>query len=263
MSVRFKVIVTGWKAGPWAEACLQSLAAQSYKNYDASLTDDASGDPDLAFLLKRYSAQYGWDLMLNHRHCGALFNQVRAIRRIAHDDDDVIVFLDMDDKLAHANVLEFLAGIYADPAIQLTYGSYAPVPPSPTCIPAKPYPKWVVQENAYRQFALMPERGGGIFWNHLRTFRFRLFRALDESDFIGPDGRYYQCAGDAALMFPCLELAGGRFRFINDVLYHYTSNNPNSDWRVRGKETWNNILHILRKPAKSPLVEAHLPATVH
>lgn len=252
-SVLFKIIVTGWKAGPWAERCLQSIIAQTYPHYEVIVTDDASDDPALSALLQRYCEQYGWNLILNVRHCGALFNQVRAIRRIARDEDDVIVFLDMDDRFAHPHVLEYLAQVYADRSIQLTYGSYIPIPPSSTCIPAQPYPPWVIRENAYRRFALMPERGGGIFWNHLRTFRFRLFQALDESDFIGPDGRYYQCGGDAALMFPCLELSGGHFRFIGEILYHYTSNNPNSDWRIRGRETWENVLHILRKPPKSPL----------
>jgi hypothetical protein len=46
------------------------------------------------------------------------------------------------------------------------------------------------------------------------------------------NGNYYEMAGDCAFMYPMLELARERTKFINDVLYVYNRTNPISDDKV-------------------------------
>ena len=72
----------------------------------------------------------------------------------------------------------------------------------------------------------------GFLCSHLRTYKRWLVDKIDGTDF-QIDGRFYPCAGDLALMFPMVEMAGpAHARFIEDVLYLYNAVNPLNEARV-------------------------------
>ena len=66
------------------------------------------------------------------------------------------------------------------------------------------------------------------YWNfsHLKTFKFELFRQIKKEDFLDIDGKFMKCTYDLALMFPIAEMSGGKFKFIEDILYVYNNDNP-------------------------------------
>ena len=47
------------------------------------------------------------------------------------------------------------------------------------------------------------------------------------------DGEFFKMSGDAAMMYPMVEMAGDkRVRYLSDINYTYNDSNPISEWRV-------------------------------
>ena len=227
--MRYQIISVSRNAAPWLPACLASIAAQTGQPFDVCVIDDASDDGSDE-IIRDFAEERGWAYHLNTKCQGALANQCLAFDSLAPADDDVVVIVDGDDRLAHPGVLDRLQLAYANPAVQLTYGSYRPDPPSESCPMARPYPAEVVRARSFRTGMYSV----GLLYNHLRTFRAGAFRTLDrEMRFKWPNGEWFDCCTDSAVMLPLLEVAGENHRFIPDVLYIYSSANPTSDWRER------------------------------
>ncbi len=124
---------------------------------------------------------------------------------------DIVAWLDLDDWLGHDHVLEFIARVYEDPNVWLTYGSYRHADGRPgICAP--------YETDRYRE---EPWRA-----SHLKTFRARLLQEIPRADLMGPDGSWLTRAVDQAVMLPMLEMAGPEHaRFIPEtlVIYNYAT----------------------------------------
>jgi len=215
----------------WLPACLKSIAEQAWDNFDVIVIDDASDDGLQSDFVANYCEEKGWTAVLNETPKGAMYNHVYAIRNFC-DPEDVVVFVDGDDRLAHEYVLQTLDKFYSTGKYDLTYGSYDSVPRSKTCIQAKPYPPKVVKNREFRTYT----RVNGLHVNHLRTVKAKLPLKLGNENFTFPDGEWFKACTDTAMMIPCLELAGRRHVVIPDILYLYNSENPASDWRTKLNE---------------------------
>lgn len=244
----FKIICTGWNAGPWVDGCLGSISRQTYTNYDVCVVDDGSDDGKIADQIFNWCAVNGWNCMLRKERHGALRNQVEGIRMMDPDPGDVIVFLDLDDQFADVDVLSRLDRHYQDGSL-VVYTQYQSVPHSPTCAPSKPYPRQVVRTGGYRHYA----RFNGFCHNHLRSFKAKLFLALAEEDFRDRNGGWFRSAADTVLMVPCMELAYERVKFVNDVMLNYNSANPLSDWRTQPRQCDDDNDWVLSRPRKERL----------
>lgn len=238
---RFKIVSCGRNQSRWLLDCFDSIAKQTDDKFEVCVVDDASDDGKAQGIIERYCTARGWTFLLNNMRRGAMFNQVNAIEALNPESDDVIVIVDSDDRLAHDRVLERLR-FYYEGEVDMTYGSYRSEPFSPTCSPALPYPPDVIRRGTYRQYA---STGGGLLTNHLRTFKFGLFSQLSYDDFRFEDGQWFPACCDTAIMIPCLELSRGRHRFIEEELYVYNSENPNSDWRTQPGEVDRVHAYIL------------------
>jgi glycosyltransferase involved in cell wall biosynthesis len=231
----------------WLKGTLDSIVEQVYSNYDVCVVDDASTDEGQAQFIEEYCKRYDWSYILRDKHVGAMANQVAAINEICDDDDDVIVIVDGDDRLADPGVLSYLDAVYRKGTVDMTYGSYTPEPPSKTCPMSRDYPHEVVMSGNYRAWT----RKHGIMFNHLRTFKYKLFRQMDEDvDFKWPNGEWFEACADTAIMIPALELSRGRWRHLTKKLYVYNSENPISDWRKRAdtiNKTHEYILGTLKR----------------
>lgn len=244
MTVRFKIISCGYKAGPWLERCADSIASQTYRDFDVIFVDDASPGEEESRILNRIvteqnktfdmrledggdSWKRGWFVTERTENVGPLRNQHESIHYICEDDDDVIVIVDSDDFLPHPNVLERLATYYEDDTL-LTYGSYKPVPASKTCPPVRAYPPEVIKNRSFREFT----RQHGVYFNHLRTYKYGLYKSIDPDTYFIRDGKWIRNSIDLAAMIPLLEAAGDRHKYVKDVLLCYNSENPISYWRI-------------------------------
>lgn len=245
--MRFKIITAVFNATNFFDRYVLSIEKLSYPHYDVVIVDDASTDGTRQKVWEACDKN-GWMGILQDQKRGALYNQVAGIRALNCQPDDILVFVDGDDQLAHADVLQRLVFWYESTNAKLCYGQYLPVPQSATCTLAAEFPPEIIERRTFREVAA---RRGGIYWNHLRTFKYELFAQLTDEDFKNDFGEWYKTATDAALMYPCLELAAPYITFIPEVLYYYTSDNEISDWRIQPKQCDRDHMHILsRKPKR-------------
>lgn len=255
--MRFKIVSVGGTCAQFMEWTLASIEEQSVDNWDHWATYDPSPD-DGAGVLKRWRDERAgdprWNYTLNTQSKWAVRNQVETIEALEPEDEDIIVFLDLDgDKFAHRDVLAHLGEYYADGTL-LTYGSYTPVPSDGNPGPAKPFPEAVVQANSYRSHILSVE----CCFNHLRTISGKIFNNMPMDQFRfaedGPrKGSWYDGGTDYVFMASGLELAGGKYKCIPEVLCLYNNANPRADYLTRGTEATRATQEFLRRPPLAPL----------
>ncbi len=184
--------------------CLESMTRQKGPRWGAVIFDDAS-DPEFAEHFEVACEGLGerCTVIRNRRRRGLLANMVTAIRTICADADTVIVTLDADDALIGDRVLERLAAEYRRGA-DVTVGSMLRTDKEadyPVC------------------FERPREHRGGNVWQHLRSFRKRLFDAIPD-EALRLDGDYVDLANDWGFMLPIVEMADNPVH-IPEPLYLY------------------------------------------
>lgn len=254
--MNFLIVVTGRNCEPWAKACLDSIASQTLNHrMRVCVVDDASNDRTWD-IVAGYAplADVGWRFHHRPRPVGAMRNQWDAWRELAPADDDVVVWVDLDDRLAHDRVLETVERAYLDGAL-VTYGSYRSEPHAATCHQAAAYPVDVLTDGQGLRWHIVHTRGAGIRFNHLRTVSGRVMAHIEKADLVGPRGDFWETGADAAVMTPAIELAAERTVVLPDVLYVYTSDNPMSDWRRNTRLVQRNHHEMFARPPKPRLVD--------
>ena len=119
----------------------------------------------------------------------------------------MIITLDADDALIGDHVLERVRAEYADGA-DATVGSMLRLDKEAFYPPNLDNPRW----------------WDSNVWQHLRTFRKRLFDAIDIKD-LKIDGEWIDVATDWAFMVPIVEMASNP-RHIAEPLYLYEPAEP-------------------------------------
>jgi len=220
----FVILVPSYKNVAWYEKNLDSIFAQNYPHYRVIYIDDCSPDNTGKYVrdyITMHQLEDRISLIINEQRKGALANLYYGIHSC--DDREIIVTVDGDDWLAHENVLTILAQIYKDQNVWLTFGQYSHTWGGMGC--ARPISSDIIERNAYRE---KPSPA-----SHLRTFYSWLFKMIKREDLLH-EGAFYPMTWDWAMMYPMLELSGGRFKYIPDVLYIYNVDNPINDFKVDG-----------------------------
>jgi glycosyltransferase involved in cell wall biosynthesis len=243
--VHFKIIVQAYTAGKWIKTCLESIASQKYDNWNVILHVEPSRDNTL-INARHFLDGLGDDrfvLVENKKRKLRSVNDIEAIKMSGAENDDVIMFLDGDDWFYDACVLSYLASVYRDENVWVTWGSY--IHSHDNTIGKAAQQVSDPEEDPYN---------GRRYWrySHLKTFRYFLYKGIRDSDLRKfSNGAYYRVAWDMALMFPMVEMAGPEHsRFIHKILYVYNMKNPLSNERVRLQECLENSHEIrcLRVP---------------
>lgn len=242
---RFKVVCTGRNSVKWVKDCIESIYTQEEMELmDVCIVDDASTD-GTAELVEHFGEKTGFDYTLQTVRKYAMYNQLWAIGVLDPQPEDVIVWVDLDDRLASDWSLTKVREVYDAKGVDLTYGTYRPEPFSKTCAMPKRYDPQTEADNDYRK---ADANGYGMRYNHLRTLKFKIFDQIPKDYFLDRNGNYFTTGPDTAIMLPALELAHGNYECIPDCLYIYNSENPNSEWRVVVKEVNSNHQDMLEKP---------------
>lgn len=242
----FVVVIPSYNNEQWCEKNLQSVFEQDYAQYRVIYIDDCSTDQTkkrVADIITRYGMDDKVTLISNAQRCGATHNFYHAINSC--DDKEIILVLDGDDWFAHRHVMSYLNEVYQDPNVWLTYGQYQEFPTGQRGF-CEDFPGWVVAHNAFRRFQNLPI-------SHLRTFYAGLFKRIKKEDLCDDDGKFFSMTCDKATMAPMIEMAGNRYRFINEILYIYNNTNQISDHRVNHQLQLNLMHKILARPAYQPL----------
>lgn len=204
---------------------ISSILEQDYDNYYVYIINDCSTD-DTSLKIKKYikSHPYGARVIMidNDKRIGAMANYYHVISSL--DDHVIVVNIDGDDWLAGPHVLSYINNLYQNENIWITYGQYKEYPSGNIGFCAG-YPKDVIKNNSYRKH--------GLPISHLRTYYAWLFKKIDPRDLMYR-GQFVQATCDKVLMTPMIEMSGGRFKCVQDVLYIYNATNPLSDMRIAG-----------------------------
>ena len=261
-AVRVHVVTVGRNCEPFALRCLESLAEQTRQNVTVTVVDDASTDGTSDIVAGFCDGRPGWQWQVNSEPVGATRNQYEAWQSADLDDGDVVAWCDLDDALASPDALARLAAAYKRRNVWMTYGNYRPVHSHAgpcddrcscwTCPNVAPYPSRVMHTGKLRSFI---RAGGGFRFNHLRAVTWRLLRRVDVDDLRDDDGNWWTSGPDAAVMLPCLEMAGPRYRVLADVLVNYTADNPASEWRTIVDTVRSNHRQMLSRPPKRMLAQ--------
>lgn len=241
----FKIVSVGWQCADWIEQTLQSVETQNTDDWSICIVYDQSDDNG-AEIIRQWCADRGpqWDYQINEDRRFAVRNQYEAIQRLDPADDDVVVWLDLDgDMLADPGVLSRLATHYQDNTL-LTYGSYKPVPDVGPPMRIDWYPHKVVRNRSYRAYTLQ----GGCCFNHLRTMKGVVAKAIPVEYLQWPDGRWYEIGTDYVFMMSGLELADGRYKCIRDTLLLYNHANPLADNISHAKAGVSCVTDCLNRP---------------
>jgi glycosyltransferase involved in cell wall biosynthesis len=236
----FVIVIPSYKNEAWAEKNILSALNQNYDNFRILFTDDCS--PDNTFDIVKRTID-------NHKNadkCVAIKNQVRkgALENLYNmiyscSDEEIILTLDGDDWFPNGEVLNKLNAVYQNNNVWMTYGQYQNYPDGGIGV-AKQIPQHVINSNGYRQY----------HWcsTHLRTFYTWLFKNIKKEDLMY-EGKFMSMTWDMAMMFPMLEMAKEKSRFISDILYIYNLNNPINDHKVNQK-LQQNLDRLVRTKAK-------------
>ena len=219
------VVIPSYDNVEWYRKNLDSIFNQKYSNWRAIYIDDCSSD-ETGKLVENYVIEKGFQdkivIICNEVRCLALANLYYAIHSC--EDDEIIVMLDGDDWFAHDDVLWIVNKVYQDPNVWLTYGQYSHPWGGLGC--NRTIDKEVIEKNAYRD--------GPLIASHLRTCYAWLFKCIKKEDLLH-NGSFFPMTWDWALMFPMLEMSGGRFKFIREILYIYNTENQINDNKVNPK----------------------------
>jgi len=221
----FKIIIPMFNCEKLAISCIDSVLVQRYKNWRAIIciepSDDSTFEVVSKYLLEKNDKRVL--LVKNSIRKHVPKNHIDCIKLSNPNNEDVIVLLDGDDRFYEADVLDHLNSVYRDDSIWITWGSY---------IFDHDHNK---KGGASTPNAIKDSTNRRLWgFSHLKTFRYFLWRGIKDEDMRElQTGNYYTVAGDMAIMFPMVEMAGrAHSKYIDKILYIYNQSTPFNDEKI-------------------------------
>lgn len=234
----FVIIVPSYNNQKWYKLNLDSILGQDYPYFKVIYINDASTDKT-GELVQEYLQKYDINNKViyieNKENKGALFNLYYTIHGC--NDYEIIVMVDGDDWLTSPYVLSLLNETYQDENVWMTFGQYITnTNLRPGC--CKAFTEEEIEKSDFRH----------IQWrtSHLRTFYSTLFKKIKKEDLLYK-GQFLKVTWDYAMMYPMLEMAHERHRFIPSTLYVYNIYNPLNDFKLYGQEQTSLESYIQNK----------------
>lgn len=234
------VVIPSYNNHEWYQYNLDSIIRQKYPALRIIYIDDCSTDKT-GMLVEKYIMRNHLSritLIRNKKRKGALANLWHAISLCK--PDEIIVNVDGDDWLAHDHVLAHLNQLYQTNDIWLTYGQFKNWP---TKTPGwcKQIPAHIVEKNTFRSY--------GFWFAQPRTYYAWLAQRINPKDLINPQTNdFYRVAGDVALMFPMVEMAGPHIQFVSNVLYVRNVQTPINDFKCHLEEQLRITEYLQTRP---------------
>lgn len=200
-----RVTSTALNVGVLAYHSVQSVVDQTYKEWTLDFHDAVSKDDTVTQALKARKDDARIRIHGEVYRTGPLDKLIPLWR--SFDDNDVIVWLDGDDRLATNKVLEIVAKYHEEAVV--TYGTFmtqdgviwnlGPVSADPR------------SDTAWRA-------------SHLKTFKAGAFKRIHDNDLRDADGAYYSLSIDRCIMLPLLEMFPEKSKHVPNIMYLYNWN---------------------------------------
>lgn len=247
MMHRFKVVVPSFNSVDYISKTLHSIEMQSDRDYDVCVIDDGSTLSRQREIIADFCSRNKWQAIYHDKNYGALYGIVHAIPKMQCQDDDVIILVDGDDWLAHADVFKHVRQIYMQNDVHVTWGQCELYPQEKSPVKyAQPVPQMVIDQKLYRDIPF-------VFW-HLRTFKYGLWKHISDADLRDENGEYFRIMSDKAYLYPLLEMAGKKIYFIEKTLYIYNVENPLNDYANTLPEEHLRVDMLIRERKRYPTV---------
>lgn len=245
---QIKVVVPSFNSVDFLPKTLQSIENQTFKDYQVCVVDDGSTIPKQKEIILEFCKRNHWKFLFHEKNLHSLCSIIHGIEQLNCDDEDVIVLVDGDDWLAHERVFEKLHEIYTNNDLLLTWGQCEIYPQKQTPMKfAQAIPNMVIDRKLFREIPF-------AFW-HLRSFKYKLWRNIKDQDLRDINGEYFKIQGDKAFLFPMLEMAGKKIRFIPETLYIYNIANPLNDFANTPSDEHSRVDLLIRSKPKYPVLE--------
>lgn len=228
---KFIVVIPLYNAKDLIEPCLMSVLDQTYHDIGIIVRDDISNDgtdkvvKDLLGVQKdEFVTNFmGKDIIYirNKSKFYPVGNTYDSVMNYVDNPNAIIGVVDGDDRLLHENAIRKIMDIYENnPGKWLVWsqhknsidreGQSRPLPPDTEIYKSRNY--WSV--------------------THFRTSRAALFHKLRVKDLMDPFVKksFYTYAGDAAFLFPFIEMCGNEHScFWDEELYYYNIDLPSNE----------------------------------
>lgn len=239
MENTFRIITPVYNAEDWIGKCIQSVKDQTYSNFIQVIVDDCSTDNTVESAKKAIGNDSRFVLVERQKKTGTMQGHIMAAE-YDYCEEDIFVHLDGDDWFSSEGVLHRLNQIYQDNNIWCTYGNYETTDGTPSI--CKPIEDTTQPPRLY----LIK----GWIFSQVRSFRGRLWKGIDEEDFLSADGSYFSVA-DVAVFCPILEMAGlERVRFVPEVQMIYNRETPLNDDKVNRDLVIRHAIEIAHRAPK-------------
>lgn len=241
----FVFIINSYNNVEFCERNINSALDQDYPtdHYRIILTCDCCTDQTydiVTEIVNKHPKKQIVTLINNPTRKGAMRNFYEIIHQQCKPHE-IMVTLDGDDFAADNNVLSYLNTVYANPNIWVTYGSYKYFPENCGYTPgARAYPAHIIKNGNFRKHDFVA--------SHLRTYYAWLFQKIAVKDLQDKNGEFYSRCPDLAIMFPLLEMACERHKFIDRVLCVYNVSNPINENAVSIDLVNKTTTEIHRRP---------------
>ena len=233
--MRFLIIVAGWNCETYVKGCLESIKAQTYKDFNVIVVDDASTDGTWNEVCK-YSND--WTRQKNTKNMGGFFNFDSWTRD--WENYDIAVPFALDD-IMKPNALELIAEQY-DKGAWMTYGTY--INKDGFVYTDLEYPEHIHQTRDYRKDKF---RCTGLRTYYKKLYELTQVPPMDEIE----RKQYY----DLEYAFQLMEMCGkDRIGVIKEPIYEYNNKNPNSTANLNKfeREKYNEIC---KRPKKDLILQ--------
>jgi len=252
------VVIPSYNNKDWYKKNLDSIFNQKYENYRVLYINDYSEDGTgelVEAYVKKCKQEHRFTLLNNPANRGVMANHYHAVHLC--EDHEIVVNVDGDDWLKHQHVLQKINETYQDPNVWMTYGQFEYL------IPTKEKNTFITQKGFCKKIGkktvrTRSYRASKWLTSHLRTFYAGLFKHIKLKDFL-IRGTFFRSTADIAMMMPMLEMANGKCKFIDEILYTYNCITPTNIFKKRNKEQTYNSHTIRSREKYSPLQKDGIP----
>jgi glycosyltransferase involved in cell wall biosynthesis len=202
--------------------CLASVAAQVYDNWELSIVDDGSNDPQIAQLLRKFASKHSSKVKLriettNSGICGA------SQLALEQATGDYIALLDHDDRLLPNALLEMARAIQAHDEPDILYSDESRINED-----------GIVESNFYKPAWSSLFNLAAHYSTHLTVYKADLMRRA------GGFRRGYEGSQDHDLMLRAVELTQKPVAHVPMILYQWRAH-PQSTARSRDAKPYAAI----------------------